>query len=550
MELYSIKAKLFFTFLLAVLMIIIGGMVSIFFFSQVLTSTEGFVNTTLPKISRANELDITARDIRVGTQKLIHAGSRDELYSSFTRVDELLDRLEMLTAKVSQEGGEANILVFNRTSQTIRSQSLLVFQMATHQISLQQEIKTLANETRGVLTSLSLGLLKMDPERGSISKGYYRTYNGLQRQAMDVLSLLDECSEIDTREEVEELARLFAEKAEQLRFLSLQLGELTGRTMSNQVLESGLERMEKTFPLRRQQLMLEKTINNSLQGLELSSHELSQVSSDHARQVFAIFQNNAGKVIENEKRTVSLIVTAMIVSSGGLFFLFWLVVIRGFASRLSIISKAMVKGPEDDNLSIQVPVRGRDEIARMARSLEQFLEIALKLKRMATVDELTMISNRRHFFDLAKREVALARRNGSQSTLLMLDVDHFKSINDTHGHDIGDMVLQKLAYFCQELVRAEDVFARLGGEEFVVLMPNSDEAEGLDVAERLRRRVEELKLVVTESLSLTITVSIGVASVTFREHSLREVLKHADQAMYQAKNRGRNCVVSWSELPE
>ncbi len=156
--------------------------------------------------------------------------------------------------------------------------------------------------------------------------------------------------------------------------------------------------------------------------------------------------------------------------------------------------------------------------------------------RLATTDGLTGLTNRRHFFQLAERELGLARRHSEPLSAVLLDVDHFKAFNDTYGHDVGDEVLRVVAASLVAAMRKEDLLARYGGEEFVLLLPRTAGPEAFEVVcERLRRAIEECRVKET----LRVTISLGVADLRPGE-SLNELLVRADAALYESKKAGRN----------
>lgn len=165
-----------------------------------------------------------------------------------------------------------------------------------------------------------------------------------------------------------------------------------------------------------------------------------------------------------------------------------------------------------------------------------------QLRRQATQDSLTGLSNRRHFFAQGEIELARVRRYGAALSLLMLDVDHFKRINDSHGHKAGDIVLRQLSTTLRETLRPVDVIGRLGGEEFAVLLPGTKLAEAIEVAERLREIIAASEVKREAGLPLRFTVSIGVVSLEQPDSNLDTLLSLADRALYQAKAGGRNKV--------
>ena len=165
-----------------------------------------------------------------------------------------------------------------------------------------------------------------------------------------------------------------------------------------------------------------------------------------------------------------------------------------------------------------------------------------ELRRLATTDPLTGAANRRHFFETAELEIQRSQRNKGPLSVLMLDIDHFKRINDTYGHHIGDLALVEVVKTCKKAIRISDSLGRLGGEEFAVLLPETDRAQGQLLAERLRQEIAAIALEASGEV-VRLTVSIGVAEFARDALSLEETLKRADQALYQAKEGGRNQVV-------
>jgi diguanylate cyclase (GGDEF)-like protein len=168
---------------------------------------------------------------------------------------------------------------------------------------------------------------------------------------------------------------------------------------------------------------------------------------------------------------------------------------------------------------------------------------AEKLERLATTDEMTDICNRRHFLTLAEIEWRRFQQDGEPFALLILDVDLFKSINDRFGHNVGDAVIKSVAGICRDEKREGDILARIGGEEFVLLLPKTRRDEAVGFAEMLRQRVEAEPFVNDEQ-SLRLTISIGVAEAQAEMAGISDVMKCADQALYDAKRGGRNRVES------
>ena len=164
-----------------------------------------------------------------------------------------------------------------------------------------------------------------------------------------------------------------------------------------------------------------------------------------------------------------------------------------------------------------------------------------QLDVLATRDELTGVHNRRQFLVLADREWSRCRRYDMGAALLMIDVDHFKDINDEHGHLAGDLMLREIARAAGDTLRQPDLLGRYGGEEFMVFLPHADPLGALDAAERIRERVSRLNLA-WRGKEVRATVSVGVAALDLSHESLASLIQEADQALYAAKDAGRNCV--------
>ncbi|MEO0136417.1 MAG: GGDEF domain-containing protein [candidate division WOR-3 bacterium] len=194
--------------------------------------------------------------------------------------------------------------------------------------------------------------------------------------------------------------------------------------------------------------------------------------------------------------------------------------------------------------SIAEKIRERDIARRLKEYHEKVLKSRKKLTEQANRDRLTGLYNR-HYFDRAfEQQFNNAHQKREPLTLFFIDIDHFKKINDTYGHDKGDEVLRGVAHMIQALCRKDDIVARYGGEEFVVLFPKMDSASATQIAESMRKIVEEKS---AEIIGIKITVSIGVATDFLRFTSSHDFIKSADNALYKAKSSGRNRVVVANE---
>ncbi|CCO22896.1 diguanylate cyclase [Maridesulfovibrio hydrothermalis] len=167
----------------------------------------------------------------------------------------------------------------------------------------------------------------------------------------------------------------------------------------------------------------------------------------------------------------------------------------------------------------------------------------LALKQLATTDELTGINNRRNFMEMADQEMRRTKRKESSMSVSILDIDHFKRVNDTYGHGFGDFVLKEMAALIQDVIREMDIFGRIGGEEFALILPDTEAEGAFILLERLRGKIENYKFKF-HGVSIIVTASFGytVFDGSYSE-SLTELMKHADRALYAAKAQGRNRVV-------
>ncbi|MBN2809222.1 MAG: GGDEF domain-containing protein [Deltaproteobacteria bacterium] len=171
-----------------------------------------------------------------------------------------------------------------------------------------------------------------------------------------------------------------------------------------------------------------------------------------------------------------------------------------------------------------------------------------ELERMNRLDSLTGLNNRGHFDEIIKRESLRGDRYRHPTSLIMLDLDHFKKINDTFGHQTGDQVLQTIGRLLLAEVRQSDTPCRYGGEEFAIILPETGLDEACKIGERFRRIIEQQTLVTHKNVTLKITASLGIAST--QESQNIDLVAAADRALYLAKNSGRNQVATTSTTPE
>lgn len=170
-----------------------------------------------------------------------------------------------------------------------------------------------------------------------------------------------------------------------------------------------------------------------------------------------------------------------------------------------------------------------------------------QLYQRATRDPMTGLFNRGHFLESATLEFERARRFNDPLSILVIDIDHFKRVNDHYGHAAGDHAIQALANVCRAWSRKIDTIGRLGGEEFCVVLPRANKEPATEMAQRLRRAISEIRIPIGGGREIGIAASIGVAAMRPTSRDIQELIRQADAALYQAKREGRNRVKAWFE---
>lgn len=207
----------------------------------------------------------------------------------------------------------------------------------------------------------------------------------------------------------------------------------------------------------------------------------------------------------------------------------------------------------DDNYLLNLSIMSNVALASLAMVLfshiyeRSRMDNERRLLELASTDGLTGLANRMKLTEVFKREHAHTQRNASPLALIFIDIDHFKHINDQYGHEVGDQALRHLTHVLGDRLRSTDLFCRLGGEEFAVLLPHTTPAQAAEVAENLRQRLQETPLQLGGK-NVTMTLSAGVANLGDDGNSLDDLLRTADKRTYAAKRNGRNQVVSGETL--
>lgn len=538
-RLYSIQSQLFLVSLISMTMIVSGCFLSLYHSSQMLSATTLFVETTLPRIETAKSLEKTALDIMNRAMELSQATRQEDLNTTYQYLTSLLNRLEMLTTKTSQEEAEAGTLALNRTSQAIRTQAQLVFQLGVQRIDLSQQAVIKIQQAREELFNLP-ALDAGQPDFRPDMQRFARIHSHI----MNMLGKLSQLESARTVQDIDVLETAYKQSRADFLARTPTAEELSPELPGDAALRGIQVSLDQLYNLQRRNLHIHNTINGFIEELDGQISLLTALTTQHVNSVFSHFHASAQQVIKREKLTLYLTVLLMVCAVIFLFVLHWRIVVRGFGGRLSLISRAMASDPGETRTQ-KLQLQGQDEIADMARALEVLLDKAEQLRDLAIMDPLTQVYNRRRFFELASMEASRAARKKSTTILLMMDLDHFKSINDTYGHAFGDKILHETAQTCLKSIRTMDVFARYGGEEFVTLMPEAGLQEGMVVAERIREAIASRSFITDNDFKVLITMSLGLVETDLSRETVEQALKNADLALYQAKAEGRNRVVVW-----
>jgi len=227
---------------------------------------------------------------------------------------------------------------------------------------------------------------------------------------------------------------------------------------------------------------------------------------------------------------------------------FWQTDKLAFESNDKVIINETLKAADNKihhYLSVKVPCHFKDDYKTLigfSTDVTELYQLKEKFEQLANIDELTGLYNRRYFFDNANREFNRAERHQQALAVISIDVDRFKTINDKYGHPVGDQVLVKVAQLITPTVRSEDIFARIGGEEFSILLPNTSRHESQQTAERLRHLLDNNTISITDDISLPIKISLGVSVLKAADTSFQDLYARSDIALYKAKSMGRNNV--------
>lgn len=538
---YSIQSRLTATLVIAVLIILVGGCLSFYYSKQLLSATEVFVKTTLPSIETADSLEQTVTEIGNLSRNLIGSDTVDDLSLTYGRLEVLLHKLEDTTVRISHEEGGFDLLKLNWLSQAIRTLVLQIFQLEAHKLEIQLERKRILGEIRLQLLTEALPYAvegRAEAANGSLGIDSQRiNAELLQSCLLKMVSLSSQLELVKTPEEIDSLEDYFGIFKQLYRSRVAAAPQLAA---VESAYETYIYDMESLYDRQRKYLLIRDDIGKFSLDLDEQVRNLNALASESVDVVFSHFHQTAATVIKRER--IGIYITAVL-TFGAILLLYVLyrkIVVSGFGNRLSLISSAMVA--ESGEEPTHIPVQGRDEIAVMAKAAEDLLAKADRLRNLAAVDQLTQVWNRRQFFELAAIETSRSMRRLSTSVIMMLDIDHFKKVNDEYGHNFGDYALCEVAQSCKRSIRSIDIFARYGGEEFALLMPETSLNEGVIAAERIRTSIAAQPLKTRTGNEVALTVSIGVTEARLNEVGIDEAIGLADRALYCAKKKGRNRV--------
>ncbi len=246
-------------------------------------------------------------------------------------------------------------------------------------------------------------------------------------------------------------------------------------------------------------------------------------------------------LIQNRNRII-LIAVLLTIAIGGIA----TIIASQIINPLQDLTKGVLRVADGD-MDVAVAIHRQDELGLVTEMfnimISRLKESQQKLELLATTDFLTGLANRKQIMTDLAQQIEQYRRYGTKFSLLMVDIDHFKTVNDTHGHLVGDAVLVQLARIFKETLRILDSAGRYGGEEFLIVLGQADLQKALQTAERIRLAVQQ-HIFTCDDVTLHATISIGVAEISTEDRTINELIDRADQALYDAKEHGRNRVVS------
>ncbi|GAC1328655.1 MAG: GGDEF domain-containing protein [Collimonas sp.] len=333
--------------------------------------------------------------------------------------------------------------------------------------------------------------------------------------------------------------------------------EVALNTVRDQYLGAGLGFLGELFVIGR------STGDYGLNAHDVTARYASKMAAiPHLRDLVLAEMRKQAEYKNRQAAYVLLAATGLGIIALGIFMLL-MRVIRQRVLRPILGATDLFTSLAEERLNTAIPIlRHDDEIGAMMRAIQvlkahslakvrleqQREELITQLQTLSDTDFLTGLLNRRAFFSQGEQQFGIAQRYRRQLVLILMDVDHFKAVNDRYGHPAGDQVLRGVADLCRRYRRKVDLLARYGGEEFIVLLPEIDLSQGLAVAEKLRSAIATCHLQLDDGQIVNVTASFGVAAFDCEaidcDRSLESLIERADQALYRAKHDGRNVVVA------
>lgn len=497
-----------------------------------------FANNSIPEIMQGARVAGLGQQLLYGTGQLSDASSGAEMRIAYKSTVDKFDQIEDLIS--NQERPNENRL--NRELVILRQTIDELFDLVDDRITITKKTDSALMN----LYSVERELIHFDQNIRQLAVGdeaFLKKFSSWMSKAMEIINHSGSSVSIHILYKIkraeqhirgeysvlEELSDYFPEEMRvEAWLMEAKLGGLLFRN------KSGLINL-----VRERMTILRKTASRS----NFTRSLVSEFETANA----TLFRDVVGNVSENtlvlSKQVRQLMwyfaIFSFLALSASVAVFFY--IRRNLTNRLISLNNSILAGMAGEKIVIQD--QGNDEISDMARSFEFYVDEVVtrenKLIKLATQDSLTGVSNRRSFLEQGSKELARVRRSGKPATFFMMDIDHFKMINDALGHHTGDEVLKKIAHICLDTLRDMDLFGRVGGEEFAALLPETDLSEGLIVAERLRELIETSEWFI-DGNTVSCTVSIGVAQSCLDDILLNDLMKRSDAALYVAKNKGRN----------